>query len=238
METGVETLYIRDQGQETATFRKSKTSMMGAITTHETIEIESPDWIYNFDLVSRAGTKMVNPQKYMIEEYHRLSPSEKKQVEENIKKIGLPMSEAMGGKIEPKAAKILGYDCDRVQIMGTTVYSIHETGIPLKIESNMMGMSMKQEATSVHEGAVAAKYFEPPQGIEAVADTQSEAMARSLAQQTLAALKSPDGAKKMQELSPASQMMPQAGGQQMSPEEKKEMEQAMEMLKGMMKNQK
>jgi len=65
-------------------------------------------------------------------------------------------------------------------------------------------------------------------------------MARTMAQQTIATLKSPDGAKKMQEQAAAgnSMMAPQGGGQeQMSPEEKQEMEQAMQMLKGMMGNQ-
>jgi len=91
----------------------------------------------------------------------------------------------------------------------------------------------------VDEGAVGQKYFDLPKGIEAVSDPQADAMARSMAQQTLATLKSPDGAKKMQEQTGANPMMPQGGGMdQMSPEEKQEMEQAMQMLKGMMGGQK
>lgn len=240
METGSETLYVRDYGRESATYHKGKATMMGMTTINDTVEIESPDWMYSFDLTARTGTKAVNPQKYMVEEYKRLSAAEQRQVEENIKKIGLPMGEVMGGKVEPKAATILGYECDRVQMMGTTVYSIHETGIPLKIDSAMMGMTMKQEATKVDTGGVSQKYFELPQGIEPVADPEGDAMARTMAQQTIATLKSPDGAKKMQEQAAAgnSMMAPQGGEQQqMSPEEKQEMEQAMQMLKGMMGNQ-
>ncbi len=240
METGSETLYVRDYGRESATYHKGKSTMMGMTTVNDTVEIESPDWVYSFDLTARTGTKSVNPQKYMVEEYKRLSAAEQKQVEENIKKMGQPMGEVMGGKVEPKAAKILGYECDRVQMMGTTVYSIHETGIPLKIDSAMMGMAMKQEATKVDTGSVSSKYFEPPQGIEPVTDPEGDAMARTMAQQTIATLKSPDGAQKMQEQAADgdSMMGPQGGGQQqMSPEEKQEMEQAMQMLKGMMGNQ-
>lgn len=240
METGAETLYVRDYGRERVTYHQGKTTMMGMTTVNDTIEIESPDWVYSFDLTARTGTKAVNPQKYMIEEYNRLSVAERKQVEENIKEIGLPMGEVMGGKVEPKAVKILGYECDRVQMMGSTVYSIHETGIPLKIESTVMGMGMKQEATKVDTGAVSPKYFELPQGIEPVADPEGDAMARTMARQTMATLKSPDGAKKMQEQAGAGNFMtaPQGGGQpQMSLEEKQEMEQAMQMLKGMMGNQ-
>lgn len=239
METGNETLYIRDHGRETATYRVGKTSMMGATVMNETIAIESPDWLYHFDLTNHTGTKSVNPQKYMIEEYHRLSAAEQKQVNENIQKIGLPMTDAMGGTVEQKVTKILGYDCDRTQMMGTTVYTLYGAGIPLKIESNVMGMAMRQEATAVNEGVVDQKYFEPPQGIVAVVDPEADAMARTLAQQTLAMLKSPDGAKKMQEETPMNPMMPQGSGQQqMSPAEQQEMEQAMQMLKGMMGNQK
>jgi hypothetical protein len=239
MEQGVETLYIRESGRETATYHKGKTSMMGMVTNTDTIEIETPDWVYTFDLITRTGTKSANPQKYMIEEYQRLTPAEQKQVVENVKKMSLlPGTEAMGAKVEPKAAKILGYDCDKVQMMGTTVYSLHDTGIPLKMDSNMMGMSMKQEATSIDEGAVSAKYFEPPPGIEAVADPQADAQARDMARQTLAMLKSPDGAKKMEGQGPVNPLMaPGEDGQQMTPEEKQEMEQAMEMMKGMMGGQ-
>lgn len=239
METGSETLYIRDYGRETATYRVGKTSMMGTTVTNETIAIESPEWVYHFDLINRTGTKNVNPQKYMIEEYHRLSAAEQKQVNENVQKIGLPMTEAMGGSVEQNFTKILGYDCDRTQMMGTTVYTLHEAGVPLKIESNMMGITMRQEATAVNEGAVSKKYFEPPQGIVAVADPQADAMARSLARQTLATLKSPDGATKMQEQTPMNPMAPQGSDQQqMSPAEQQEAEQAMQMLKEMMGNQK
>ncbi|MBU1985669.1 MAG: hypothetical protein KJ846_00420, partial [Proteobacteria bacterium] len=105
METGSETLYIRDHGRETATYRVGKTSMMGTTMTNETIVIEFPEWVYHFDLINRTGTKSVNPQKYMIEEYHRLSVAEQKQVNENVQKIGLPMTEAMGGAVEQKVAK-------------------------------------------------------------------------------------------------------------------------------------
>ena len=149
------------------------------------------------------------------------------------------MTDAMGGTVEQKVTKILGYDCDRTQMMGTTVYTLHGTGIPLKIESNVMGMTMRQEATAVNEGGVDQKYFVPPQGIAAVFDPEADAMARSLAKQTLATLKSPDGAKKMQEETPMNPMVPQGSSQQqISPAEQQEMEQAMQMLKGMMGNQK
>lgn len=239
MEIGTETLYIRDYGRESATHRSGKSTMMGMTSMVETVDIESPDWVYSFDLTARTGTKSANPKKYMIEEYNRLSAAEKKQVAENVTKIGLPVTESLGAKVEQKVAKILGYDCDRIQMMGTTVYSMHEVGIPLKMETNMMGVQMKQEATKVDEGAVSQKYFDLPQGIEVVADPQTDAMARSMAQQTLATLKSPDGAKKMQEQTAGNPMMPQGAGlQQMSPEEKQEMEQAMQMLKGMMGGQK
>jgi len=221
-ETGTETLYIREYGKESAKYRKSSMNMMGTTTTTDSLEIETPDWLYDFDLTARTGVKTVNPQKYMIEEYQKLSAAEKKQLEANIQAMGLPTSETMGAKIEQKATKILGFDCDKVEMMGTTVYSIHNTGIPLKMEMNMMGMTMKHEATKVDEGSVDGKHFAPPTGIEVTTDPQADTLARSFALQAIVTLKSPDGVKKMREQGANPMMMPQAEGQpEMTPEEKK-----------------
>jgi hypothetical protein len=96
----------------------------------------------------------------------------------------------------------------------------------------MMGMNMKIEATSVDKGKVADSYFQFPRGIEPQFDPQSDAVAREMARQTIAMLKDPDSAKKI--VAPS---IPGQQQQQMSPEEQQEMQQAMEMLKGMFGNQ-
>lgn len=232
VENGTEVKYIRAYGREIATYHTTKTSVMGMTMVNETVEIITPDWQYNFDLNERTGTKSVNPQKYMIEEYNKLSKAERKQVEENSEKMGTSVAEGFGGNIEQNAEKILGYSCDRAEMMGTVVYNIHASGIPLRLESNMMGMSMKIEATSVDEGRVADKFFQLPQGIEPQYDSQSDAMAREMAKQTISMLKDPESAKKKGGVP----TMQKPGQQQLTPEEQEQMEQAMDMLKGMFGN--
>ncbi len=235
MENGSEVTYIRDYGNEVATYHTTKTSMMGMTMVNETVDITTPDWVYHFDLNERTGSKNVNPQKYMIEEYNKLSRDEKKRVRENAEKMGTSVAEGFGGNVQQNVEKILGYDCDRADMMGTVAYSIHGTGIPLRVESNMMGMSMKIEATSVDKGKVADKHFVLPQGLDPVLDPQSESMAREMARQTIAMLKDPESARKQGNQMP---IMPQQGRgqQQLNPEEQEQMEQAMEMLKGMFGN--
>lgn len=228
MENGSEVTYIRDYGREVATYHTTKTTMMGMTMVNESVDIETPEWLYQFDLTERTGTKSVNPQKYMVEEYNKLSKADKKRVDKNSEKMGVSFAEGFGGNVQQNAKKILGYSCDRAEMMGTVVYSIHGSGLPLLVESNMMGMSMKVEATSVDKGKVAKKYFEFPQGIEVEYDPQSDTIAREMAKQTIAMLKDPESAKKQ-----GGMPTMQGQQQQMSPEDQQQMQEAMEMLKGM-----
>ena len=233
MEKGSEVTYIRGYGDEVATYHTTKTTMMGMTMINETVEITTPDYQYSFDLTNRTGTKSVNPEKYMVEEYNKLSDAEKKQVLKNSESMGASVAEGFGGKVQQNAETILGYNCDRAEMMGTVAYSIHGTGIPLRVTSNMMGMSMSVEATSVDEGKVDDKFFQLPDGIDPVMDPQSDAMAREMAKQTIAMLKDPESAKKLSEESQRKQMPPT---QQLTPEEQDQMQEAMEMLKGMFGN--
>lgn len=231
-EKGTETLYIRDYGKEMATYHTS--TVMGQKTNKVTIS--TTDWIYTFDLVNRTGEKNPNPHKYMLEEYNKLSKAEQKEVRKNAKDMGMSMTKGLNGKIEMNAQKILGFDCDKASIMGTTVYSIHKTGIPLKSDSNIMGISMKKEATEVSKGAVDAKYFKFPAGIVAKANPQGEAMARSVAKQTIAMLKNPEGSGQAPAANPAMKTG-KAGNNMPSGMSNEKLEQAMKMLKQMQNKQ-
>jgi len=233
MENGSEVTYVRDHGREVSTYHTTKTTMMGMTMVNETVQITTPEWDYDFDLTNRTGSKNVNPEKYMIEEYKKLSKAEQKQVLKNTENMGGAVAEGYGGNVQPNAEKILGYSCDRAEMMGTVAYSIHGTGIPLLVTTNMMGMSMKVEATSVDEGRVDDKFFQLPEGIEPFMDPQSDAMAREMARQTITMLKDPEGAKKLGEEARGEQMQ---GDEQLTPAEQDQMEQAMEMLKGVFGN--
>ncbi len=233
MAKGSETLYVRDYGHETARYLKTTTSMMGMTNVDDTIVIQNPDWIYRFDMTQKTGSKMVNPQKYMKEEYEKLSAADKKKVDENSKEMGMSFASGMGGNIEKNVTEILGYSCDKVEIMGNTVYSIHGAGIPLRTESNIMGMKMKIEATSINKGKAKKQHFQFPEGIEPIADPQADAMSRKMAKRTIEMLKDPEAMQSQQ----GSPMMQRPSSGQADPGtaegQPADMEQAMNMLKNM-----
>jgi hypothetical protein len=236
-ETGTETLYIKEYGKETATYHKATNTMMGKTIQTDIVHILTPDWMYTFDLIKKTGKKNVNPQKYLIEEFNTLTAAEKSQVSKNAQEMGVTMTKGMGGKLERNVEKILGYDCDRATVMGSTVSSIHETGIPLKVNTNMMGIEMKKEATEIKKGAPDLKYFQFPAGITPQPDPDGDAISRSMAQQTMAMLKDPEGAKKAVDIGSILQQKKKSHGQQEEAPEisDEEMEQAMKALKGMQK---
>lgn len=233
MEKGTETLYIVDYGQRTAKYHKGTMNVMGMASANETIEFIDPEWIYSFDLVEKTGTKAANPQKYMIEEYNKLTRQEKKQVRKNCEEIAaVSMMMGMNAEVEKNARKIHGYECDKMAMLGSTVYVLPDTGIALLSESNMMGMKIKIEATAIKKGNPPKNVFEHPKGITPVIAPEADAMARSMAKETIGMLKDPDGAEKISNNPP----MMQSREQHMSPEEQQQMEQAMDALKNIFNN--
>lgn len=229
METGQEVLYVKEHGKRTAEYRTTSTSMFGMTMKNKTVEITTPDWVYSFDLQERSGTRSINPQKLMIEEFDKLSAADKKKVEKNAQEMGMTMMQGMQGSVEQKAQEILGYPCDRATMLGVTVYSIHGTSVPLLTESNMMGISIKSAATSISEGGVDEQYFQFPEGIEPQSDPEADRMAGVMAEQTIAMLKDPETFKKENQ----GRMSPQGD---ISPEDQQKMEEAMNTLKGLFGN--
>lgn len=229
MEEGQENLYIREYGKERATHHKTVTKMMGMAINNSTFELMTPDYIYNYDLQTNEGQKVTNPQKYMIDEYDTLSHADRKKVRENAEKTGTAFMEGMSGKIQQNAIELLGYSCDKVEIMGGAVaYLIHGTDIPLKTEVDIMGMKMDMEATSVEMGDVDDRFFQHPAGINAKLDAEADAMVRQMAIQVVAMLKDPENAPKLES-------QPMGGTDRMdgmSDEDNQMMQQAEEMMKG------
>lgn len=229
METGEEIVYIQDYGRRTATLHTSVMDMMGQKTQTKTLDIEDPNWEYTYDLITGTGTKSTNPLKFLREEYAKLTPAEQTRVQGNAEKLGLNMMGSMGGKLERNATKILGYPCDRITIKGTSVYSMHDTQLMLKMEANMMGMKRSVVATSLEKRPVAEKHFTHPAGIKAIYDPEADEMSREMAVATIAWLKNPQAAS---QASPMLPMMPEEDGS-MSAEEQEMMHQAKEMMQGM-----
>ena len=196
--TGSETLYIRDYGKLRAKYRKTTQKIMFITTTSDEIEITTPDWIYSIDMKEGNGTKTVNPVKYLIQEYEKLSSKEKKMVQKNAEEMGSNAMQNMEGAIEQNALEILGFKCDKTTAAGTTMYTIHGTDIPLKSESSMMGMNFSTVATKIDKGSVSKDHFTPPENINLLYDKQADDASLAMAKSTMDMLKSPDAAQKMQ----------------------------------------
>ncbi|MCP4343477.1 MAG: hypothetical protein GY799_32515 [Desulfobulbaceae bacterium] len=235
MEEGQETLYIRDSGQQRAIYHETVLNIMGMTVNNSTIELITPDYIYSYDLQNSEGSKATNPQKYMIEEYEKLSVADKKKVRDNAEKTGTAYmegmgAEGMGGEIQQNAAEILGYSCDKVEIMGgASTYLIHGTDIPLKTEMDMMGMKMNIEATSIEKGDVDDRFFQHPAGINAEVDAEADAVAREMARRVIAMLKDPENI--TQKEAQLIGIPKQTDG--LSEEDKQMMQQLEQMMQGM-----
>lgn len=230
VENGTETLYVRKNGDERAKYRNTVTKMMGMAVKDSSIEFVTPDLIYTYDLQAGDGAKGANPQKYMIEEFNKQSKTDQQKIRNNATRMGSGYMQGVGGKIQEKAVKILGYECDKVEVMGGTAsYILHGTDIALKTEVNMMGMKMITEAVSISEGKIDDKFFTHPAGIVAQSDPKSDTMAKMMSQQVMASLKDPESA---QNPAAAAMKMP-ALEEDMTEEDKEMMEQAGEMLKNL-----
>jgi len=234
MEQGKETLYIRDHGRRQAKQHQGTATVMGTTKKTETVQLTDPDWVYMYDLVEKKGSKTTNPNKLYQAEYNKLTGEEKKNFEKNAKEMGANMMGQFGGSVKQKGGKILGYDCDIVTVGGiSTVYTLHDTGIPLRAEASVMGMNNATSATKIDTSTGGPdSAFAPPAGIVATLDQDMETMMASMIKDTVDTLKKPDGAKQMQQAGPMG-MMGGAGMQKMmqkemqdegmSPQEQQEM---------------
>lgn len=235
MENGRETLYIRDYGKERATYRETTSNVMGMKMTSRTVVFKTPDFIYSYDLEKQQGHKGVNPQKYMIEEYERLSTGEKEKVRENAKEMGAASTGGMLGEVHPNAVKIFGFDCDKLELMGgSSTYLIHDTDVTLKTEMKMMGMKLTTVADSLAKDQVDEKAFEHPAGITAEANSDSDQMALGMAKQAIALLKDPEKARNMAKMP---QLTVPGGKGEMTAEDKEMIQQVQQMIKGMKSRQ-
>jgi hypothetical protein len=196
MEKGVERLYVRDYGQERARYRKTKGKIFFKSLATESWEITTPDWVYRIDLLKKKGQKMVNPVKYMKEEFRQLSRKDRRKVEKNAKELGLYFMQAMDGEIEKKAVEILGYQCDRISMKMATVCSISGYDIVLKSESSIAGIKMKTVALKIKKGSVPAKFFTPPPGITITHNPEADRQSKRMAKKVVAMLLDPEAAKK------------------------------------------
>lgn len=233
MESGQEKLYIKDYGQRTARHRTISTTVLGITQTASSVEIMTPEWIYTFNVQEGTGTQSVNPQKLMIKEYRELSSEERKRVDINAEKMAGALMGGLQGSVEPDAREILGYSCDRTTSMGTTVYSIHNSGITLLSESNIMGIIINSTAIAIDTQGAEDSYFEFPEGIVPRSSPEKDQMAAMIARQTISILKDPEHYKVRNQ---GLMGMPAAGQPAIPEEDKRQMQEAMKTIKELFGN--
>ena len=190
MMSGHKTLFIKDYGQTTAMHSETSMTIFGIKQPNRALEITTPDWIYTYDLIKKSGRKQANPNAFFIAEFNALSANEQKKVAENAEKFGTNTMNGLQGEVEKNAATLLGFKCDKTNMMGTEVFTMREGGIPLKVTSNTMGVQSTEQATHVDKKKVSDRYFKRPENIKLHHDTyideRMQQQAKSVIQNLLA----------------------------------------------------
>lgn len=176
---GQKTAYIRDYGKTSAIHSDTAMSMFGMRQQQKELVITEVDWIYTYDLVAKEGSKQVNPSKLFNEEFSKLSASEQKTVIENAEQSGMSSIEGLQGSVAKNASKVLGFECDVTNAMGTEVHTISGTGFPLKVMSNTMGVAYTEEAVKLSEVEVSDNKFAHPSAIKAIHNKQVDNMMKA-----------------------------------------------------------
>ncbi|AKF24636.1 hypothetical protein YH65_03965 [Sulfurovum lithotrophicum] len=185
---GHKTLYFEDYGNVQVQETEETTTTMGRTETrHELVKIQD-GMVYSVDYKQKRITK---------QDMSELMNGK------DMSKMGKEMLKNMGGK-KVGEGEVLGLPCEVWEVMGSKIW-MHK-GVTLKIESNIMGMTHKEEATE-------AKF-----GVSIPSDK----------------LKLPDyPIQSLEEMMQHQMSTPGRGGHQPSPEEIKQMQ---EMMKNMFKS--
>ena len=129
-EKGQEILYVNSDFQ--ALYIDTKYPYLGKIKPKKVLFLTTPEFIYNIDLIKKSGTKLKNLRTDLIKEFDRLSEKEKIIVKKNVEELGVAVIGNIYGKRAPLYKKILGIDCDLIEIFGVRVLIWPGVNIPLK----------------------------------------------------------------------------------------------------------
>ena len=185
---GTKTIYVKDYGRTQLEERNTKMSMFGMQQLQQEWILTTPEWEYTLDKTTNEASKTANPYKYMIEEYNKLSETDQETVRDNAEKTGFAFIEQGEGEFIPEDKKILGYKCDKINMMGVKAHVIHGTEFPLAAATNMMGIKMTEMATSVETDRVDSSKFNLPQGVEFVFDAHADQILKQQAKSVINSL--------------------------------------------------
>jgi hypothetical protein len=137
MQTGSETLYFTDYGMREAKYTNTELKMGGITQKSNKMTLLDSATIYTIDLDTKTGATMENPM------YKSFEGKDATEVGEKILKD-------MGGK-KIGTESLLGKTCDVWEIKNLGSKTWIWSGLPLKTETNMMGMQMTIAATKIQE---------------------------------------------------------------------------------------
>lgn len=165
MREGTGTLYVK--GEYRALEKNEATNMMGMKGPEErSLTITTPDYTYYIDYTAKTAMRSPNPVAIMKREWEKMNDEERKNVMQNMEKFGNTMALGMGGSVENGTGEFLGYKADVITVMGTKTYTLSESDILLKSESNIAGMTMSEVATSIEKNVpVSDDRFKIPEGL-------------------------------------------------------------------------
>jgi len=150
MMNGTEDVYFTDYGMKEAKIDKTTMEMMGIKQNQNQKTILDGNTTYAIDYDKRTVTKMETPMLSMFPKGTDLT------------KGGEEMMTNMGGK-KVGTGTILGKNCDiwEIQNLGSKIWIWNS--IPMKTETNLMGMKISQEATDVKvDVSVSDEHFDIP----------------------------------------------------------------------------
>lgn len=153
---GTEILYFDNFGSDEAKETKIKTTVMGFTQESNQLTVMNAATIFVADYNTKTYTKMPNP---LFELTQQISQNTK-----DAEKLGEEVMKSIGGKMIGEET-VLGKPCKIWEIasMGTKTWT-HKF-IPLKVETNMMGMKINYIATSIKlDVTVPAEKFKLPGG--------------------------------------------------------------------------
>ena len=164
-ETGTETLYVKPDSK--ALYINTQYRYLGKMKPRKVLILTTPEYVYNIDLLKKTGSKTKNLKKDLIKEFDSLQKKEKIIVKKNVDALGTAIVGNIHAKRAPQYGKILGIDCDLVEIFGERALVWPEVNILLK---NTIRSKYDDESTVIavkieKNVPIASEKFELPKGI-------------------------------------------------------------------------
>ncbi len=165
---GTETLYWTDYGRREARYQNTTTKVFGIKNTVNDVSILDEELMYNYDPIKKTGS-VINYEDTLEMVTGQQSPRE----------FGKAMLEAYDA-VKVGQERILGKLCDVYEMrkLGNSKVWIYKD-IPLKTETNIMGMTFNMVAKSFKENvSIAKSKFRVPSDVEIVEQDLSEYVGR------------------------------------------------------------